>query len=80
MELKIRNLDDNTISILEQRATKKQVSREEYLRKIIEKEITIYSETSMLDDHASIRHQLANQIERNNYLLKFTQEMLEKKT
>ncbi|MQW24020.1 MULTISPECIES: hypothetical protein [unclassified Lactococcus] len=80
MEIKIRNVDEQTASLVNKVAKKKSLSREEYLRQLLEKETALYSRSITLDDQSKVREHLAFQMKRNNYLLEETLEVLEELT
>lgn len=77
MEIKIRNVDEQTVALVDKVAEKKRLSREKYLRQLLEKETALYSKSITFDDQSKVREHLAFQMKRNNYLLEETLEVLE---
>jgi Ribbon-helix-helix protein, copG family. len=69
MEIKIRYLKETELAKIDRIAKKIGISREEFLRRIIRKEIASAGEFLELDSESKVRKALAYQMKENNDLI-----------
>ena len=69
MEIKLRFLTDEEVAQLDRLAKQRKISRQEYLRRLIRRELMTAGEFLEIDSESKIRLALASQLKKNNDLL-----------
>ncbi|MCL2113266.1 MAG: ribbon-helix-helix protein, CopG family [Streptococcaceae bacterium] len=69
MEIKLRFLDEKEVAQLDRLAHQRKISRQEYLRRLIRRELMTASEFLEMDSESKIRLSLASQLKKNNDLI-----------
>ena len=69
MEIKLRFLSDEEVAKLDRLAKQRKISRQEYLRRLIRRELMTAGEFLEIDSESKIRLALASQLKKNNDLL-----------
>lgn len=69
MEIKLRFLTDEEVAKLDRLAKQRKISRQEYLRRLIRRELMTAGEFLEIDSESKIRLALASQLKKNNDLL-----------
>lgn len=77
MDLKIRDLPDNVGVALQSIAKRQGISQEEYLRRMIQREVATAGELLVLDSETKIRLSLAQALERNTALMEIFIQVME---
>ncbi|RZI47882.1 ribbon-helix-helix protein, CopG family [Lactococcus kimchii] len=69
MEIKLRFLAEKEVAQLDRLAKQRKISRQEYLRRLIRKELMSAGEFLEMDSESKIRLALASQLKKNNDLI-----------
>ncbi|MGX7012367.1 ribbon-helix-helix protein, CopG family [Lactococcus cremoris] len=69
MEIKLRFITDEEVAKLDRLAKQRKISRQEYLRRLIRRELMTAGEFLEIDSESKIRLALASQLKKNNELL-----------
>lgn len=69
MEIKLRFLTNEEVAKLDRLAKQRKISRQEYLRRLIRRELMTAGEFLEIDSESKIRLALASQLKKNNDLL-----------
>ncbi|TNU77538.1 hypothetical protein [Lactococcus lactis] len=69
MEIKLRFITDEEVVKLDRLAKQRKISRQEYLRRLIRRELMTAGEFLEIDSESKIRLALASQLKKNNDLL-----------
>ncbi|MDG4969817.1 ribbon-helix-helix protein, CopG family (plasmid) [Lactococcus lactis subsp. lactis] len=69
MEIKLRFITDEEVAKLDRLAKQRKISRQEYLRRLIRRELMTAGEFLEIDSESKIRLALASQLKKNNDLL-----------
>ena len=69
MEIKLRFISDEEVAKLDRLAKQRKISRQEYLRRLIRRELMTAGEFLEIDSESKIRLALASQLKKNNDLL-----------
>lgn len=69
MEIKLRFITDEEVTKLDRLAKQRKISRQEYLRRLIRRELMTAGEFLEIDSESKIRLALASQLKKNNDLL-----------
>ncbi|AYG02029.1 ribbon-helix-helix protein, CopG family [Lactococcus allomyrinae] len=69
MEIKLRFLNEKEVAQLDRLAAQRKISRQEYLRRLIRRELMTAGEFLEMDSESKIRLALASQLKKNNDLL-----------
>lgn len=77
MDLKIRDLPDNVGVALQSIAKRQGISQEEYLRRMVQREVSTAGELLVLDSETKIRLSLAQALERNAALMEIFIQVME---
>lgn len=77
MDLKIRDLPDNVGVALQSIAKRQGISQEEYLRRMVQREVSTAGELLVLDSETKIRLSLAQALERNTALMEIFIQVME---
>lgn len=77
MDLKIRDLPDNVGVALQSIAKRQGISQEEYLRRMVQREVATAGELLVLDSETKIRLSLAQALERNGALIEIFIQVME---
>lgn len=77
MDLKIRDLPDNVGVALQSIAKRQGISQEEYLRRMVQREVSTAGELLVLDSETKIRLSLAQALERNTALMEILIQVME---
>lgn len=77
MDLKIRDLPDNVGVALQSIAKRQGISQEEYLRRMVQREVSTACELLVLDSETKIRLSLAQALERNTALMEIFIQVME---
>ena len=77
MDLKIRDLPDNVGVALQSIAKRQGISQEEYLRRMVQREVSTAGELLVLDSETKIRLSLAQALERNAALMEIFIQIME---
>jgi hypothetical protein len=77
MEIKIRNLEEKYVVALDEISSRQNISREEYLRRMIQREVSTAGEHLVLDTESKIRLTLAQTLERNAALTEILIQVME---
>ena len=77
MDLKIRDLPDNVGVALQSIAKCQGISQEEYLRRMVQREVSTAGELLILDSETKIRLSLAQALERNAALMEIFIQIME---
>jgi hypothetical protein len=77
MEIKIRNLEEKYVVALDEISSRQNISREEYLRRMIQREVSTSGEHLVLDTESKIRLTLAQTLERNAALTEILIQVME---
>lgn len=80
MEIKLRFLSDEEVAKLDRLAKQRKVSRQEYLRRVIRRELMTAGEFLEIDSESKIRLALASQLKKNNDLLHILITQIEERT
>ncbi|MDT2882380.1 ribbon-helix-helix protein, CopG family [Lactococcus lactis] len=80
MEIKLRFLSDEEVAKLDRLAKQRKVSRQEYLRRLIRRELMTAGEFLEIDSESKIRLALASQLKKNNDLLHILITQIEERT
>lgn len=79
MDLKIRGLPDNFGVALQSIAKRQGISQEEYLRRMLQREVSTAGELLVLDSETKIRLSLAQALERNGALMEIFIQVMEER-
>lgn len=79
MDLKIRALSDNVGVALQSIAKRQGISQEEYLRRMLQREVATAGELLVLDSETKIRLSLAQALERNAALMEIFIQVMEER-
>ncbi|MFK4926804.1 FitA-like ribbon-helix-helix domain-containing protein [Lactococcus garvieae] len=77
LDLIIRDLPDNFGAALKAIAKRQGISQEEYLRRMIQREVSTAGEQLVLDSESKIRLTLAQALERNAALMEIIIQIME---
>ena len=77
MDLIIRALPDNVGVALQSIAKRQGISQEEYLRRMVQREVATAGELLVLDSETKIRLSLAQALERNTALMEIFIQVME---
>lgn len=77
MDLKIRALPDNVGVALQSIAKRQGISQEEYLRRMVQREVATAGELLVLDSETKIRLSLVQALERNTALMEIFIQVME---
>ncbi|BBC77140.1 ribbon-helix-helix protein, CopG family [Lactococcus cremoris] len=80
MEIKLRFLSDEEVAKLDRLAKQRKISRQEYLRRLIRRELMTAGEFLEIDSESKIRLALASQLKKNNDLLHILITQIEERT
>lgn len=80
MEIKLRFLSDEEVAKLDRLAKQRKISRQEYLRRLIRRELMTVGEFLEIDSESKIRLALASQLKKNNDLLHILITQIEERT
>ncbi|KSU19426.1 ribbon-helix-helix protein, CopG family [Lactococcus lactis] len=69
MEIRVRNISKEQTAKIDRLAGQRKISREEYLRRLIRRELMTAGEFLEIDSESKIRLALASQLKKNNDLL-----------
>lgn len=69
MEIKLRFITDEEVAKLDRLAKQRKISRQEYLRRLIRRELMTAGEFLEIDSESKIRLALVSQLKKNNDLL-----------
>lgn len=69
MEIKLRFITDEEVAKLDRLAKQRKISRQEYLRRLIRRELMTAGKFLEIDSESKIRLALASQLKKNNDLL-----------
>ncbi|GAB7391191.1 ribbon-helix-helix protein, CopG family [Lactococcus garvieae] len=77
MEVKIRDIPEEYIKAIDEISARQKISREEYLRRMIQREVSTAGEQLVLDSESKIRLTLAQTLERNAALMEILIQIME---
>lgn len=77
MEIKVRQIDEKLIKEMDSISKRQGISRSEFLRRILTKEVTLLSQSNALDNKNRVRFLLTQHLIANNDLLPILIEYLE---
>lgn len=77
MEVKIRDIPEEYIKAIDAISARQKISREEYLRRMIQREVSTAGEQLVLDTESKIRLTLAQTLERNAALMEILIQIME---
>lgn len=77
MEVKIRDIPEEYIKAIDAISARQKISREEYLRRMIQREVSTAGEHLVLDSESKIRLTLAQALERNAALMEILIQIME---
>lgn len=80
MEIKLRFLSDEEVAKLDRLAKQRKISRQEYLRRLIRRELMTAGEFLEIDSESKIRLALASQLKKNSDLLHILIMQIEERT
>lgn len=80
MEIKLRFLSDEEVAKLDRLSKQRKISRQEYLRRLIRRELMTAGEFLEIDSESKIRLALASQLKKNNDLLHILITQIEERT
>lgn len=80
MEIKLRFITDEEVAKLDRLSKQRKISRQEYLRRLIRRELMTAGEFLEIDSESKIRLALASQLKKNNDLLHILITQIEERT
>ncbi|WP_282800598.1 hypothetical protein [Lactococcus lactis] len=80
MEIRVRNISKEQTVKIDRLAGQRKISREEYLRRLIRRELMTAGEFLEIDSESKIRLALASQLKKNNDLLHILITQIEERT
>lgn len=80
MEIRVRNISKEQTAKIDRLAGQRKISREEYLRRLIRRELMTAGEFLEIDSESKIRLALASQLKKNNDLLHILITQIEERT
>ena len=80
MEIRVRDVPKEQVVKIDRLAHQRKISREEYLRRLIRRELMTAGEFLEMDSESKIRLALASQLKKNNDILHILITQIEERT
>lgn len=79
MEVKIRELPEEIVVAIDEISARQGISREEYLRRMIQREVAMAGQHFVMDTESKIRVALTQTLERNVAMMELLIQVMEEK-